>query len=339
MAGIASGVGAGAWLAYFLFFVRPHFLADYRYLFSANGYTKVTLDTFKTQLLGTISAGTWFGTPLFAVALVAAVVGLVSLWRNRLHSNPLPIALLLWIAGYSAFMVYHASVRSRYYLLLVTPYTLLAVSVFEPLLVRLPSFGRSWKGDGVVASPLISGRKKALLDLATLAVASALVVGFAQDAYTTIGFLRHPEYTFLNAAKGVHDVIERERAVHPDHSRLLLSISGSDISLMTGIPSICDDFGTMELPERLAAYKPGWYATWNEVEDDKMEALAPMYRLERVAAFAAFDDPDRNLLILYRLDPLNSPGRSTRHGRRRYFKDPRRSRITPAPLPAPPASR
>jgi hypothetical protein len=236
-------------------------------------------------------------------------------------------------------MVYHASVRSRYYLLLVTPYTLLAVSVFEPLLVRLPSFGRSWKGDGVVASPLISGRKKALLDLATLAVASALVVGFAQDAYTTIGFLRHPEYTFLNAAKGVHDVIERERAVHPDHSRLLLSISGSDISLMTGIPSICDDFGTMELPERLAAYKPGWYATWNEVEDDKMEALAPMYRLERVAAFAAFDDPDRNLLILYRLDPLNSPGRSTRHGRRRYFKDPRRSRITPAPLPAPPASR
>ena len=60
----------------------------------------------------------------------------------------------------------------------------------------------------------------------------------------------------------------------------------------------------------MAKYKPGWFATWNDVEDDKMEALAPMYRLERVAAFPAFDDPERNLLILYRLDAVwNSPGR------------------------------
>jgi hypothetical protein len=34
-----------------------------------------------------------------------------------------------------------------------------------------------------------------------------------------------------------------------------------------------------------------------------MEALAPLFHLERVAAFPAFDDPERNLLILYRLDP------------------------------------
>ena len=82
----------------------------------------------------------------------------------------------------------------------------------------------------------------------------------------------------------------------------MLSISGSDLSLMTGLPSICDDFGTMELPERVATYQPGWFITWNEVEDDKMDALAPFYHLERVAAFPAMDDPERNLLILYRLD-------------------------------------
>ncbi len=42
---------------------------------------------------------------------------------------------------------------------------------------------------------------------------------------------------------------------------------------MTGVPSICDDFGTMDLEERVATYHPGWYVTWNQVDDDKMEAL------------------------------------------------------------------
>jgi len=99
------------------------------------------------------------------------------------------------------------------------------------------------------------------------------------------------------------------------HSSLVLSISGSDLSLMTGLPSICDDFGTMELPERVATYRPGWYVTWNEVEDDKMEALAPYYHLHRVAAFPAMDDPERNLLILYRLDRPNAGAVQQRHRR------------------------
>ena len=72
---------------------------------------------------------------------------------------------------------------------------------------------------------------------------------------------------------------------------------------MTGLPSICDDFGTMDLAIRISTYRPGWYVAWNHVDDDKMEALARFYHLQRVAAFPAMDDPERNLLILYRLDP------------------------------------
>jgi len=105
-----------------------------------------------------------------------------------------------------------------------------------------------------------------------------------------------------------------------------LSISGSELSLMNGVPSICDDFGTMTLPERVESYRPGWFATWNDVEDDKMEALAPLYRLERVAAIRVFDDPERNLLVLYRLDPLSTPGSRGRSGRRRFLSMPRRLR-------------
>jgi hypothetical protein len=46
-----------------------------------------------------------------------------------------------------------------------------------------------------------------------------------------------------------------------------------------------------------------------------MDALAPMYHLHRVAAFPAFDDPERNLLILYRLDaaiPSQPPQRRSK---------------------------
>jgi hypothetical protein len=72
---------------------------------------------------------------------------------------------------------------------------------------------------------------------------------------------------------------------------------------MTGLPSIDDDFGTMELSDRAKLYHPGWYVTWNDVDDDKADALTPLYHLERIADYPVMDDPDRNLLILYRLDP------------------------------------
>ncbi|MGD0832694.1 MAG: hypothetical protein ABR907_17305, partial [Terracidiphilus sp.] len=114
--------------------------------------------------------------------------------------------------------------------------------------------------------------------------------------------------TYLSAAEQIRQAVALERAADPSHSALVLSISGAQLSLMTGLESICDDFGTMELLQRVATYKPGWFATWNYVEDDKMDALAPRYRLVRVGAFPALDDPERDLLILYRLDPIGAPG-------------------------------
>jgi hypothetical protein len=103
---------------------------------------------------------------------------------------------------------------------------------------------------------------------------------------------------------------------------------------MTGVPSICDSFGSATLFDRLAMYKPGWFATWDFVDDDKMEALAPMYRLVRVGAYPAYDDPERNLLILYRLDLVGAPGHGGR-GRRRSLSVQRRFRSAIGEQPSP----
>jgi hypothetical protein len=65
----------------------------------------------------------------------------------------------------------------------------------------------------------------------------------------------------------------------------------------------------MDLEDRVKTYHPGWYVAWNQVDDDKMDALTSLYHVQRVASFPAMDDPDRNLMILYRLDPIQRPVR------------------------------
>src|SRR5581483_5937608 len=113
---------------------------------------------------------------------------------------------------------------------------------------------------------LLSRRRAALLRLcgaAALAVAAAIsTVGIFRIA----GYLRHPEYGFLNAARGVAHFIDE----HPGPHRLLLSVSGDNIALMTSQPVICDDYGTWDLPYRIHEYEPGWYAAWTDIDPESL---------------------------------------------------------------------
>ncbi|MFY9939314.1 MAG: hypothetical protein WAK33_20700, partial [Silvibacterium sp.] len=61
---------------------------------------------------------------------------------------------------------------------------------------------------------------------------------------------------------------------------------------------------TWDLPLRIHNYRPGWYAAWNELDPGTLEDLHTQYSLERVATFHAFDDPDRDQLVLYKLHLL-----------------------------------
>jgi hypothetical protein len=277
-------LGAVTWIGYYLLVVRPHFLLDYRYLFDANGYTGMTPSTVLTVLGTTIADGLWMGKIIYPLSIAAVVA--VFLLRPRLLHNPLIPALLLWAFGYTSFLAYHNNPQPRYYMVLAVPLTLLVSIVLSSLLTALHQARRT--------TAQISLRRLAVTCLATV-----LVVLLYTDARQTLHYVRHPDYSFAKAAAQIDRIVSADRT----HNPLILSISGSDLSLMTGLPSICDDFGTMDLQVRIQAYKPGWYIAWNQVDDDKMDALAPLYRLQRVAAFPAFDDPERNLLILYRLDP------------------------------------
>jgi len=290
----AAALAAVTWIAYYAFIIRPHFLDDYHYLFSANAYTGITPATALSVLGDTIADGLWIGNILYPLALLAAFSAV--LLHPRLLRNPLIPALLLWTGGYAAFLAYHNNLQPRYYLVLAVPLTLLIPVVFSTL----------WTRAQLHSEPLSPLRR-----LATASIVAVLAILTITDASQTLHYVRTPDYTFTSAAAQIRKIVSADHT----HNPLILSISGSNLSLMTGLPSICDDFGTMDLAVRVKAYHPGWYVAWNQVDDDKMDALAPIYHLQRIAAFPAMDDPERNLLILYRLDPA-TPGTSPRRHRK-----------------------
>jgi hypothetical protein len=142
-----------------------------------------------------------------------------------------------------------------------------------------------------------------LLGWAVVGVA-ALAVGI--NGVWTLSYALRPEYTFVNAALRLTDYID----THPNRNRLLVSISGDQITLVTHLPTLCDDFGSPpgssmpDLVSKLAFYQPGWYASWNDLDPGTLEDLHSRFSLEQVASFRAFDDPERKLLVLFKLHPL-----------------------------------
>ena len=114
------------------------------------------------------------------------------------------------------------------------------------------------------------------------------------------------EYTFVPAVEKLTRYIDQ----HPNGKRLLLSTSSDEITLVSHLRTICDDFGTQDLVSKLKVYDPGWFATWNVVDPGTLEDLHNHYSLEQVASFHAYDSPDRNVLVLFKLHPL--PGDQVR---------------------------
>jgi hypothetical protein len=85
----------------------------------------------------------------------------------------------------------------------------------------------------------------------------------------------------VNAAQRLTQYID----AHPNGKRLLVSVSGDQITLVTHLPTLCDDFGTPsrlfpDLPSKLAFYQPGWYATWNDMDPGTLEDLHNHFSVE-----------------------------------------------------------
>lgn len=284
----AFAITFGAWMA---LVVGLGYFGDYKYLLFINKYVKPTefywpLLSFWWSMRGLI----WIDNILIPLCevLIGIVLAATLVARKRsakdagLLLDPVFGASILAAGGYILFMTYQNHPQPRYFALVaVFCFVILAMSMAELVAQTGPARLLGWGAIGVT----------------TIAVFANVV--------QTMSFAAHPEYTFVTAARQLTAYIDQ----HPNGNRLLVSISGDEISLISHVQALCDDFSmrTATFPDvgtKLAIYKPGWWATWNDIDLGTLEDIHTHYSLEQVASFRAFDDPERNVLVLFKLHPL-----------------------------------
>jgi hypothetical protein len=278
----------GGWMA---LVIGLGYFGDYRYLLFVNKYVKPT--EFYWPLLSfwwSLHATIWIDRILIPVAGVLLMSTLATAaWFSRqkrqgvlLLMDPVFGACVLSAGGYIVFMTYQNHPQPRYFAVVAVFCFSIVAMAMQAMMARKGLL--RWLGAGAAA-----------------VTACAVAVNGAQTA----SFAMHPEYTFVTAARELTDYIDK----HPNGNRLLVSISGDEITLITHIHTLCDDFSmhTPAFPDlgtKLAIYKPGWWATWNDIDPGTLEDLHTHFSLEQVAEFQAFDDPERNVLVLFKLHPL-----------------------------------
>jgi hypothetical protein len=243
--------------------------ADFQYFFSVNASPAIDWRHTLATLAEFFKDCFWVDRVLYPVAL--AILLLTVAWKRKLWSNPLFSAS--WIAlGAQAVFIFsrQEDFAPRYY-----------VAMLAPLI---------WIVTLTLGEVITSSRKTAVLLLVAITI-SAIV-----NVVSIRRFLTHRDYAFCNAALSIRDIVRS----HPEQKALILGVSGNQLSLMTGVPSINDGYGTEDMAEKVARFQPGWYVAWNDLVL-KDEDFLSGYSLEKMASFPAFDDDDRGALTLYKM--------------------------------------
>lgn len=277
---VSGATAGGLLLVWTALLVHFHLLQDLTYFFFINRYPRPQTAPGWLASLGWSLHGTlWIDPILLPLLGLLMLVWLASLrrpWALALGRDPVFVASLVAVAGMILFMAAQDHTQPRYY-------TVVAVFAWMALVQLLAALLRQGKFLRIVGS------------VALLVVFAATARNTAQ----TLQFLRHPQYTWVDAARALTAYVD----AHPGSPRLLLATSGDEITLMTGLPAVNDDFGT-DLPERrIRAAHPGWFAAWNDLDPAILAALHRSYRLRQVATYPVMDDPERNRLVLFRLIP------------------------------------
>lgn len=275
-AGASAAVTLGAWMA---LIVHAGLLRDFRYLFFVNHYPKPGEWYWPiVSLWWSLHGAIWGDKILIPMAGAVCVLALIA-WRwigaRKLRANPVFGATVVAAMGYVLFMTYQDHPQPRYYTVVLFFGVIAVATAVEQLVKSAP------RGAAVFAMGLC-------------------VMAAAYDGFSTLNYVSHPEYTWVQAAQQLTNYID----THPNGNRMLVSVSADQIALMTHLPGLCDDFGTEDLPQKLAQYQPGWWATWNDIDPGTLEDLHVGHSLEQVATFRALDHPERNVLVLFKLHPL-----------------------------------
>ena len=296
-AACAALLSYGLWMA---LVIRLGLLPDYEYLFAINKFPKPREFYWPSiSLWWSFHGGLWVDRmliPLAALLVVGAGVGRRRAWARRLLLDPVFGASVLAVAGIIGFMTYQDHPQPRYFSLLAFFSLLIVAQGADALLGYSSDLAEPNGGD--------EGTARGPARLAGYAFIGLVAAAIGINAAWTRDYALHPEYTFVNAAGRLARFIDE----HPNGNPLLVSASGGEIMLVTHHPALNDQYTSptpvLALPDlasKLAYYRPGWYACWNQLDRGALEDLHSRYFVEQVASFRAFDDSKRNILVLFKL--------------------------------------
>jgi hypothetical protein len=287
----ASGAFAVAFGLWMTLVASLGLLPDYKHFFIVNNWGRPP--EFYWPLVSfwwSFHGGLWVDhilIPLAGLVVVCALAVWRMAWSRKVLLDPVFGASAWAVAGYILFMTYQNHPQPRYYAVVAFFSFFLVAQGAEALLGHA----------GPLREPATRRPPERFLGWAVIGVAA---LAAAINGVWTLNYVAHPEYTFVDAAQRLTQYIDK----HPNGKRLLVSSSGDQITLVTHLPALSDDYGMQDLPYKLEAYQPGWYASWNDLDPGTLEDIHTHFSLEQAASFRAFDDPDRNLLVLFKLHPL-----------------------------------
>jgi hypothetical protein len=213
----------------------------------------------------------WIDRVLYPVGL--AILLIAAAWKRRLWRNPLFAAAWIALAAQSVFIFSRQDdYAPRYFLVMLAPLIWIVTLTF--------------------GEAMANARRTALLMLVAMA-AAAIANGVMLHHFLVVR-----DYDFRDAALSIRDIVRS----HPEQKPLLLGVSANQLSLMVGVPSINDGYGTEDMREKVERYRPGWYVGWADV-DPASEDFLSGYGFKKIARYEALDDDDRGALTLYKMTP------------------------------------
>jgi 4-amino-4-deoxy-L-arabinose transferase-like glycosyltransferase len=242
---------------------------DYQYFFDVNAMPDIDWRHSLSTLWQFFENCLWIDRVLYPVGLAILVVTVARkrrLWRNRLFA-----ASWIALASQAVFIFSRQDdYAPRYFLVMLVPLIWIVTVTFGETMVQ-------------------ARRTSALM---MLAMAAAVIANGVMIHH----FLSVRDYDFRDAALSIREIVRS----HPEQKPLLMGASADQLSIMVGVPSINDGYGTEDMREKVGRYQPGWYVGWKDV-DPASEDFLSGYRLEKVAIYQALDDDDRGSLALYEM--------------------------------------
>ncbi|MGC9197707.1 MAG: glycosyltransferase family 39 protein [Acidobacteriaceae bacterium] len=278
---LSLGVALALWEGYVRLLVMPRAMLDSTLLWSmaARHAASVSVPAMAWVLL---RDGLWISPVLFPMALLMLLLSLV--WLRELWSMPLFGAAVLAVAGQMAFLGYRGEIHARY---------------FEP--IAIPVMMVVVLGLGAVRDRyrLSEKRSRERKRMRRIFAAMLLVViaGLGVMTVETLEYVSHLEYSYWEAAQGIAAIVAADGGSRP----VVLSDSGDDLTLWTGVSTVPESRITHGLDAVLASYQPGWLAVWQGREDSAVSQVGMRYRMDPVARYRVFDYPAKQTLVLYKL--------------------------------------